>query len=67
MQLSDFERKLVTVLQHDNKKGKVASIRELEMRLGYSSDKIQKSINDLINRNWIEKNNGEWIIKNKLF
>ncbi|ALX49737.1 hypothetical protein [Lentibacillus amyloliquefaciens] len=67
MQLSDFERKLVTILKHNNKKGKVPSIRELEVRSGHSSDEIQKSVNDLINRNWIEENNGEWIVKNKLF
>lgn len=67
MQLSDFERKLVTILQHNNKKEKVPSIQELEVRLGHSSYEIQKSVNDLINRNWIEENNGEWIVKNKLF
>jgi len=65
--LSDFERKLITVLQHNNKKGKIPSMRELEARLGHNSNDIQKSVDSLIDRYWIEDHNGEWIVKNKLF
>lgn len=39
--LTHFERKLITVVLHNNKKGRSPSIAELEMRLGYAADDIK--------------------------
>lgn len=65
--LTDFERKLITIMQHNNKRGRVVTLTELEMRIGHNSTEIKEVINDLIGRNWIEENNGNWIVIRKLF
>ncbi|TMN22725.1 MarR family transcriptional regulator [Lentibacillus cibarius] len=66
-QLTDLERKILTVLQHNNKKGRIPSLTELQFRLGHSGDEIQEIVNDLIERRWIEVEDGEWIVIRKLF
>ncbi|MFD2658539.1 hypothetical protein [Gracilibacillus thailandensis] len=33
-QLTDFERKLITIIQHNTRKGHKPSIKELELRSG---------------------------------
>ncbi|MFD1363178.1 hypothetical protein [Lentibacillus salinarum] len=66
-QLSDLERKLLIILQHNNKKGRLPSLSELQSRSGHQGDEIRGIINDLIQRKWIKEENGEWIVIQQLF
>lgn len=65
--LTHLERKLLTILQHHNRRGKLTTLPELEMRLGHSETEIQDLINSLIERNWIVADKGQWIVTRILF
>jgi DNA-binding MarR family transcriptional regulator len=65
--LTDFERKLVTIIQHNNKRGRSPSLKELEFRSGYTESEIKETINNLIKRNWLGVHEGKIIVKRILF
>ena len=65
--LSHFERKLITIIQHNTKRGHSPSLKELEIRTGHDQEDIKSVINDLINRGWLRLENGEIIVLRKLF
>ena len=46
-QLTDFERKLITIIQHNTRKGHKPSIKELELRSGRREDEIRAVTQDL--------------------
>lgn len=65
--LNDFERKLVTIIQHNSKRGKSPSIDELELRSGREANEIKKVTKDLIKRGWIGIKEGKLVAVKKLF
>ncbi len=65
--LSDFERKLVTIIQHNTKRGNYPTLEELEQRTGHSPEEIKEVIQDLIKRNWLGVSEGKVIVLRKLF
>lgn len=65
--LTHLERKVMTVLQHHNKRGHITTLDELEIRLGHPASKIKRIIDDLIQRGWITVKEGQWIVIRKLF
>jgi len=65
--LNDFERKLVTIIQHNNKKGRSPSLEELEIRSRHHANEIKEVIKDLIKRRWLEISEGKLIVLQKLF
>lgn len=65
--LSDFERKLVTIIQHNTKRGHFPTLEELEIRTGHHSTEIKEVIKDLIKRRWLGLSKGKVIVLRKLF
>ncbi|PAV30266.1 hypothetical protein CIL05_07295 [Virgibacillus profundi] len=65
--LTNLERKIITIIQHHNKRGRSTSLRELKMRLSHEESKIQSTIEDLIKREWIKIHENEWTVVKKLF
>lgn len=66
--LKDFERKLITIIQHhNNKKGKSPSLEELELRAGRDANEIKEVIKDLIKREWLAISEGELVVLKLLF
>ena len=65
--LKDFERKLITIIQHHNKRGKSSSLEELELRSGRNADEIKEVIEDLIKRQWLGIIEDELIVLKILF
>jgi len=65
--LSDFERKLITIIQHNNKRGKSPSLEELEMRTGHNSNEIKETIKGLVEKRWIEIQDRKLVVIQKLF
>lgn len=66
-ELSDFERKLITIIQHNTKRGNYPTLEELELRTGRSPGEIKEVIKDLIKRNWLGVSEGKVIVLRKLF
>ena len=65
--LKDFERKLITIIQHHNKRGKSPSLEELELRAGRDANEIKEVIKDLVKREWLGISEGELIVLKILF
>jgi len=65
--LSDFERKLVTIIQHNTKRGHFPPLEELELRTGHHPNEIKEVIKDLIKRGWLGLSEGEIVVLRKLF
>lgn len=65
--LTDFERKLITIIQHNNKKGRLPSLEELKIRTGHNVDDIKEVVNNLAKRGWINISEGKLIVLIKLF
>lgn len=66
-QLTDFERKLITVIQNSNRKGSTPSLRILELRTGRTESEIKKTIKDLIRRKWLAVHNDKIVVIKSLF
>ncbi|WP_087974576.1 hypothetical protein [Oceanobacillus rekensis] len=62
--LKDFERKLITIIQHHNKRGRSPSLEELELRAGRDTNEIKEVIKDLIKREWLAIREGELVVSN---
>lgn len=67
MYLSDFERKLLVILSHHNKRGHRTSIKELEIKTGRSEVDIKKTLEHLINIGFITEKDNYLVVKNSLF
>jgi len=65
--LSDFERKVLTIIYHHNKRGHITSITELQLRTGRRKEDIKKTIDDLIAKDLLAIEGKEMIAKIKLF
>lgn len=66
-ELNDFERKLITILQHNNKRGTSPTMEELELRTGHNASEIKEEIKDLIKREWLGVSEGELVVLKLLF
>ena len=66
-QLTDFERKLITIIQHNTRKGHNPSIKELELRSGRREDEIRAVTQDLIKRKWLGIQEGRIVVLKNLF
>ena len=58
--LKDFERKLITIIQHHNKRGESPSLEELELRSGRNANEIKEIMKDLIKREWLGISEGKF-------
>lgn len=67
LEITHAERKLLTVIQHNNRKGRSPSLAELQMRIGYNNEDIKRIINNLIQKDWLKQKDGNLIIKKTLF
>lgn len=65
--LSDFERKLVIIIQHHNKRDDPTSLDELELRTGHTPNEIKAAIKELVKREWLEISENKLIVLKKLF
>lgn len=65
--LTDFERKLLTILRNSIRKGTHPSLRVLELRTGRSEKELQKTIDNLINKKWLSVHDGKLILNKRLF
>jgi len=65
--LTDFERKLLTIIYHHNKRGHLTTIEELELRTGHEPSDIEHTINDLIAKKFLSIEGKELIVRFKLF
>ena len=51
--LSDFERKLMVMIQHENHKNQSPSLEFLTRRTGRSAEDVQDTIKKLVQQNWL--------------
>ena len=51
--LSDFERKLMVMIQHENHKNQSPSLEFLTRRTGRSAEDVQDTIKELVQQNWL--------------
>jgi len=65
--LSHFERKLITIIQHQTRRGDAPSLEELERRLGHGAREIKDTTKDLIKRRWLGISKGKLVVRGKVF
>jgi len=65
--LSDFERKLITIVQNESRKGESPSLEELKAWTGRNENEIKDTIKDLIKRRWLAIQNKKLIVYRRLF
>lgn len=51
--LSDFERKLLIIVQHESRKGNSPSLAFLKQRTGHSGEDIINATKSLIQQGWL--------------
>lgn len=65
--LSDFERKLITIIQHYNQEHRSPGISTLKSKTGHDEDDIQQTIRDLVSRRWLVVHDKKIMVQQKLF
>lgn len=55
MKLTDFERKLLIILSHHNKKGQLTTLKELQIWTGRGEIEIRNTINILLDKGFLKK------------
>lgn len=67
MNLTDFERKLLIILSHHNKKGQLTNLKELQIRTGREEIEIKNTINILLEKGFLKKGEKGLIVTIALF
>lgn len=65
--LTDFERKLITIVQHESRKGQSPDLEELKAWTGREEDEIKETIKDLVQRRWLAVHDKKLIVNRRLF
>lgn len=65
--LSDFERKLITIIQHYNQEKRSPGIKTLENKTGHQEEDIQRTIRDLVARKWLVVHDKKLKVLQRLF
>jgi len=65
--LTDFERKLITIVQHESRKGQSPALEALKKWTGREEDEIKETIKDLVQRRWLAVYDKKLIVSRKLF
>lgn len=65
--LSDFERKLITIIQHYNQEKRSPGIKTLENKTGRQEEDIQQTIQDLVTRQWLVVHDKKLKVQQRLF
>lgn len=65
--LSDFERKLITIIQHYNQEHKSPGISTLKQKTGHNEADIQQTIRDLVSRKWLVVHDKKLKVLDRLF
>lgn len=65
--LSDFERKLVTIIQHYNKEKRSPGIHTLMNKTGRDEKNIQETIQYLVARKWLVVHEKKLMVRQRLF
>lgn len=65
--LSDFERKLITIVQHYNREKRSPGLKTLEAKTGHSEEDIQQTIRYLVSREWLVVHDKKLMVKQQLF
>lgn len=60
--LKGFERKLITIIQHQNKRGKSPSLEEMELWLGRDGSEMKEVIRGLLKKRWLRINENKMIV-----
>jgi len=65
--LTDFERKLITIVQHYNQEHRSPGIQTLKNKTGHSEKDIQQTIQDLVARKWLVVHDKKLMVRERLF
>lgn len=65
--LSDMERKLLIIIQHENHKGKSPSLSFLHRRTGRSEEEIQMTIKKLVKLGWLMVRDKQLLVVQPIF
>lgn len=65
--LSDMDRKILTIIQHNYKRGKFVDAQEVAFRSGYEENEVTGEVQRLIAEGWIEEHDGKWFVLRTLF
>lgn len=65
--LSDFERKLITIIQHYNQEHRSPGISTLTTKTGHDEVDIQQTIRDLVSRKWLVVHDKKIMVQQRLF
>jgi len=65
--LSDFERKLITIVQHYNQEHRSPGVSTLKSKTGHNENDIIKTIRTLIIRNWLVVHNKKLMVRERIF
>lgn len=66
-ELSDFERKLITIIQHYNQEHRSPGINTLKQKTGHDEKDIQQTIQDLVAHKWLVVHDKKLMVQQKLF
>lgn len=65
--LSDFERKLITIIQHYNQEKRSPGLKTLKVKTGHSEENIKLTIRDLVSRKWLVVHDKKLMVQQRLF
>lgn len=65
--LTDFERKLITIVQHFNQEKRSPGLKTLVNKTGRAEGDVQQAIQDLIARKWLIVRDKKLIVRQRLF
>jgi len=65
--LSDFERKLITIIQHYNQEHQSPGIQTLKIKTGHNEKDIQQIIQDLAGQKWLVVHDKKLMVQQNLF
>lgn len=66
-ELSDFERKLITIIQHYNQEHRSPGLQTLKIKTGHDERNIQQTIQDLVARKWLVVRDKKLMVQQRLF
>lgn len=66
-QMNDRDRKILTIIQNNSKRGVYPNIDEISFRSGYEKQDVIETVKRLIAENWLKYNQGKWIVLRNLF
>lgn len=65
--LTEFERKLITIIQHYNKKHKSPGISTLKIKTGQEETNVADVVQDLVRREWLVVRDKKLMVACRIF